>query len=117
MYDLPAEALEQGPLEAADAGDAAAAPDNLPAVLYLDEGETIYDYAWYPGMLASDPASCVFASTVRVGCSTPAPTIEFNNHKHACTSCRLVHDRIAQQDGMHLACIRPLHAYPRDKHD
>lgn len=71
MYDLPAEALEQGPLEDANGSNAATAPDNLPAVLYLDEGETIYDYAWYPGMLASDPASCVFASTVRVGGNAP----------------------------------------------
>ena len=66
IYDLPAEALEQGSLETADHGSAAAVPDNLPAVLYLDEGETIYDYAWYPGMLASEPSSCVFASTARV---------------------------------------------------
>ncbi|KAK9906702.1 hypothetical protein WJX75_006470 [Coccomyxa subellipsoidea] len=65
IYDLPAEALEQGSLETADHGSAAAVPDNLPAVLYLDEGETIYDYAWYPGMLASEPSSCVFASTAR----------------------------------------------------
>ena len=66
MYDLPAEVLDQGPLEPADDGGAAAIDDNLPAVLYLDEGETIYDYAWYPRMLASEPSSCVFASTSRV---------------------------------------------------
>ena len=30
------------------------------------ESELIYDYAWYAGMLASDPASCCFAATCRV---------------------------------------------------
>ncbi|EIE24132.1 WD40 repeat-like protein, partial [Coccomyxa subellipsoidea C-169] len=65
VYDLPAEVLDQGLLEPADDGGAAAIDDNLPAVLYLDEGETIYDYAWYPRMLASEPSSCVFASTSR----------------------------------------------------
>ena len=70
MYDLPPEALEEPGLQhAAKTGindDVAALPDNLPAVLHVDEGETVYDYAWYPGMLASEPASCVFATTVRV---------------------------------------------------
>ena len=105
VYDLPAEALEQGPLGAADGGDAAAAPDNLPAVLYVDEGETIYDYAWYPGMLASDPASCVFASTVRVcgHCSGPTQhsTPRLLIHTNACTSCRGAHDLIAPR------CLAP----------
>lgn len=31
------------------------------------EGETIYDYAWYPFMSSEDPATCCFASTSRVG--------------------------------------------------
>lgn len=65
VYDLPAEALEESPLDSTDGGSAAL-PDNLPTVLYVDEGETIYDFAWYPGMLASEPSSCVFASTGRV---------------------------------------------------
>lgn len=61
MYDLPPDVLEQPGL-----GAEAQAPDNLHVVLYVDEGETIYDYAWYPGMLASDPATSVFAATSRV---------------------------------------------------
>lgn len=72
VYDLPSEVLEQPSLDdsAAEGIDAAKAGDNLPAVLYVDEGETIYDYAWYPAMLAAEPASCVFASTARVRSST-----------------------------------------------
>ena len=72
VYDLPPEALDQPGLQHAaktgsDSDDGVATlPDNLPAVLHVDEGETVYDYAWYPGMLASEPASCVFATTVRV---------------------------------------------------
>ena len=58
VYDLPSEVLEQPSLDdsAAEGIDAAKAGDNLPAVLYVDEGETIYDYAWYPAMLAAEPA-------------------------------------------------------------
>lgn len=70
VYDLPPEALEHPGLQAATSGssdDVSCLLDNLPTALYVDEGETVYDYAWYPGMLASEPASCVFATTVRVG--------------------------------------------------
>jgi hypothetical protein len=35
-------------------------------VLVLQEGELVYDFAWYSQMLASDPASCCFATTCRV---------------------------------------------------
>ena len=59
MYDLPPDCMEQE-----------AAPSNrsdsfLPAVRCY-EGETVYDYAWFPAMQAADPVSCVFASTSRV---------------------------------------------------
>lgn len=72
MYDLPPDVLEQPGLPSSPDGgddrdaDVAALPDNLPVSLYVDEGETVYDYAWYPGMLASELASCVFATSVRV---------------------------------------------------
>ncbi len=74
MYDLPTDVLEQASMQGADGSSVADAPDNLPAALYVDEGETIYDYAWYPGMLAAEPASCVFASTARVPAHHPAQT-------------------------------------------
>ena len=32
----------------------------------ITEGETVYDYAWYPHMSSEDPATCVFACTSRV---------------------------------------------------
>ena len=43
----------------------AAAPDSLEPALRMYEGETVYDYAWFPAMQALDPQSCVFASTSR----------------------------------------------------
>ncbi|GKB93237.1 hypothetical protein Tco_0979374 [Tanacetum coccineum] len=39
--------------------------DSFPASLAITEGEAIYDYCWYPYMSASDPVSCVFATTTR----------------------------------------------------
>lgn len=39
--------------------------DSYNANLVLKEGEAIYDYCWYPYMSASDPVTCVFASTTR----------------------------------------------------
>ncbi|XP_052201678.1 uncharacterized protein LOC127807682 isoform X2 [Diospyros lotus] len=39
--------------------------DSFAANLLVNEGEAIYDYCWYPYMSASDPVTCVFASTSR----------------------------------------------------
>ncbi|KAI4312108.1 hypothetical protein MLD38_036960 [Melastoma candidum] len=39
--------------------------DSYLAGLVVAEGESVYDFCWYPGMSASDPVSCVFASTTR----------------------------------------------------
>ena len=43
--------------------------DSISAALKIQEGETIYGMAWYPGMNALDPASCCFATTSRVSSS------------------------------------------------
>ncbi|KAI8567533.1 hypothetical protein RHMOL_Rhmol02G0129900 [Rhododendron molle] len=45
------------------AADAAA--DSYTADLIVNGGESIYDFCWYPYMSASDPVTCVFASTTR----------------------------------------------------
>ena len=91
VFDLPRDALERAP-EADDGGDddtdggggggdanAAAAAmvqegrrrnggagDSLRPALRAHAGEAVYDFAWFPGMSAADPASCCFASTARV---------------------------------------------------
>ncbi|WCJ26935.1 Telomerase Cajal body protein 1 [Euphorbia peplus] len=39
--------------------------DSYEASLIVPEGEAVYDFSWYPYMNASDPASCVFATTSR----------------------------------------------------
>ncbi|KAJ9136236.1 hypothetical protein P3X46_033331 [Hevea brasiliensis] len=39
--------------------------DSYEASLVVTEGESVYDFCWYPYMTASDPVSCVFASTTR----------------------------------------------------
>ncbi|XP_031276764.1 telomerase Cajal body protein 1 [Pistacia vera] len=39
--------------------------DSFDANLVVREGESVYDFCWYPYMSASDPVSCVFASTTR----------------------------------------------------
>ncbi|KAL7213182.1 hypothetical protein ACSBR2_015816 [Camellia fascicularis] len=41
------------------------AADSYSANLVLNEGEPVYDFCWYPYMSASDPVTCVFASTTR----------------------------------------------------
>ena len=77
VYDLPAEVVE----EPAKPGFAV---DTLQSVLQVDEGETVYDYAWYPGMLVSEPASCVFACTARVSGVAPLSYICFPDSPVAC---------------------------------
>lgn len=37
-----------------------------PCGLLVQAGEMVYDYTWFVGMSANDPASCCFASTCRV---------------------------------------------------
>ncbi|XP_059437677.1 uncharacterized protein LOC132170641 [Corylus avellana] len=39
--------------------------DSYAANVVVNEGESVYDFCWYPYMSASDPVSCVFASTTR----------------------------------------------------
>ncbi|KAK6917466.1 WD40 repeat [Dillenia turbinata] len=39
--------------------------DSYAANLVVSEGESVYDYCWYPYMSTSDPTTCVFASTTR----------------------------------------------------
>ncbi|KAJ4755770.1 Telomerase Cajal body 1 [Rhynchospora pubera] len=43
----------------------AASSDSYGAGLMVNEGESVYDYCWYPYMHAPDPTTCVFASTTR----------------------------------------------------
>ncbi|CAN0065207.1 unnamed protein product, partial [Ectocarpus fasciculatus] len=39
--------------------------DDWSPCLYSVEGETVYDFAWYPHMSSSEPATSVFVSTSR----------------------------------------------------
>uniref|UniRef100_A0A7S3VJI3 Telomerase Cajal body protein 1 n=1 Tax=Dunaliella tertiolecta TaxID=3047 RepID=A0A7S3VJI3_DUNTE len=39
--------------------------DSLGVGLRVQEGETIYDFCWFPQMTATDPTSCCFASSSR----------------------------------------------------
>ncbi|XP_021902199.1 telomerase Cajal body protein 1 [Carica papaya] len=39
--------------------------DSYTANLVVNEGESVYDFCWYPFMSSSDPGTCVFASTTR----------------------------------------------------
>ncbi|PKI62794.1 hypothetical protein CRG98_016802 [Punica granatum] len=39
--------------------------DSFLANVIVTEGESVYDFCWYPYMSASDPVSCVFATTTR----------------------------------------------------
>jgi hypothetical protein len=73
VFDLPQETHQQ--LQAAEAAAqtpspaaATAADGSIPwqPAVQVHTGESIYDYCWFSGMAASDPASCCFASTSRV---------------------------------------------------
>lgn len=80
VFDLPTDALERpslanapGATSSTSGSDDRDVADSVAPALRIFEGETVYDYAWYPGMLASDPTSCVFASTSRVCRPTARP--------------------------------------------
>ncbi len=59
IYKVPPSYLhtESSPLEAS--------PLPISASLNSKEGETIYDYQWYPYMNSLNPSTCVYASTSR----------------------------------------------------
>eukprot|EP00898_Chlorokybus_atmophyticus_P003145 jgi/Chlat1/3831/Chrsp26S03979 len=72
-FDLPADAMNQ---PAADTSQAKGTvciivelttgfADTLAPALTVTEGETVYDFAWYSLMQATDLATCCFATTTR----------------------------------------------------
>ncbi len=63
---LRSECIQQPPLTPWDPGQ----PDTMGVALRVQEGEQVYDYAWFSCMNALDPQSCVFATTTRVRCNT-----------------------------------------------
>lgn len=69
VYDLPEDALDRPACGGAGPpGELPRPPpgDNWKAELVVHGGQYIYDYSWYPGMSAADPATCVFAHTGKV---------------------------------------------------
>ncbi|KAF3678894.1 putative pseudouridine-5'-monophosphatase-like isoform 1 [Capsicum annuum] len=61
LYNLPYD--ESGGL--ADFSSSDADTDSYAASLFMSDGESVYDYCWYPYMSSSSPETCVFASTTR----------------------------------------------------
>ncbi|GAQ92519.1 hypothetical protein KFL_010380030 [Klebsormidium nitens] len=59
VFDLPADTLQRPAL------DSEVEDDSVAAALTIWEGEIVYDFAWFPNMHASDPATCCFVATSR----------------------------------------------------
>ena len=53
------------PENGSDHQESACDEDSYAASIVVSEGESIHDHCWYPYMSASDPVTCVFASTTR----------------------------------------------------
>lgn len=65
IFDLPAEAYS-GELKSQSATELHDdTTDSFAAALQVQEGELVYDYAWYSCMHTSDPVSCCFVTTSR----------------------------------------------------
>ncbi|CAM6118527.1 unnamed protein product [Calypogeia fissa] len=60
-FDLPSDAAE----DVSEVDFTTSPEDSFRSSLTFQEGESVYDYCWYPNMNASDPGSCVFATTSR----------------------------------------------------
>ncbi len=56
--------------------------ESFPAALRVQEGETVYDAAWYPLMNTYEPASCCFATTSRVRIRDLTPSRLLNMLKY-----------------------------------
>lgn len=70
VFDLPSEAYSGSKVESHTSEPHQETPDSFPAALQVQEGELVYDYAWYSCMHTSDPVSCCFATTSRVSQDT-----------------------------------------------
>lgn len=62
VFDLPP--LDLGSKPAIDLS-LSSPKEEMEAALIVWEGETIYDFSWYPFMTASDASTCVFAASSR----------------------------------------------------
>ena len=72
VFELPSELGSQ------QDGDSSAS--ELRSALTAREGDSIYDYCWYPLMNSADALTCCFASTcmrggIRTAPTTPIPTL------------------------------------------
>lgn len=70
VFDLPSEAYSSGQVESHTSEPRQETSDSFSAALQVQEGELVYDYAWYSCMHTSDPVSCCFATTSRVSQDT-----------------------------------------------
>ncbi|XP_048132452.1 telomerase Cajal body protein 1-like [Rhodamnia argentea] len=61
VFTLP----DYGVDDSAKASSSDVDQDSFTANHVVTEGESVYDFCWYPYMSATDPVSCVFASTTR----------------------------------------------------
>ncbi|KAL2643010.1 hypothetical protein R1flu_010597 [Riccia fluitans] len=60
IFHLPSDAVEDCPEV-----DLASNEDSFQSSLLIQEGEAVYDFSWYPSMVASDTDTCVFATSCR----------------------------------------------------
>ena len=66
VFDLPSEAYS-GSKDVPESSELhQETSDSFAAALQVQEGELVYDYAWYSCMSTADPVSCCFATTSRV---------------------------------------------------
>ena len=74
LFDLPENALEREAVgSSAERNALSSSADTYQPALCFSEGETIYDYVWFPAMHSEDPVSCVLAATSRVSSHCPHP--------------------------------------------
>ena len=67
LYELPAElsGMAQDGGAAAPAPAAAGGSQEMSSAVRVAEGDSIYDYCWYPLMHSAEPSSCCFLSACR----------------------------------------------------
>ncbi|KAK8488218.1 hypothetical protein V6N13_120025 [Hibiscus sabdariffa] len=61
LFSLP----DNGSSDQTTAYSSVSEEDSYAAQLVVNEGESVYDFCWYPYMSSSDPLTCVFATTTR----------------------------------------------------
>ena len=100
IFELPSE-LHSSATAAAETG-APPTTTELKSAVCTREGDSIYDYAWYPAMHSAEPATCCFLSACR-----DHPLHLWDAYTGGCRASYVAHNHMDEVIGAYSAAFEP----------